>query len=180
MLAAKRLSILVLMLFSVGAARGMAPRPGQHAWLEQLVGDWDIETESFVEGKPVRASSGKESAIMLGGRWLMADGEMQGGSPRILSRTTYGYDPQIKKFTGTFVSSVDSTLWVYSGTLDATGTTLTMEALGPIQKSPGGKLKFHDRITIIDAHHRSVVSEALAENGQWVVFQRSLYTRASR
>jgi hypothetical protein len=91
-----------------------------------------------------------------------------------------GYDPRIQQFTGTFVSSIDSTLWVYSGTLDASGKVLTMEALGPIQKSSDGKLKFHDRIAIVDANHRRVGSEALAENGQWVVFQRSLYTRVGR
>lgn len=59
----------------------MPPPVKEHAWLQQLVGEWESETEVFMEpGKPPMKGKGSEAARMLGGFWLVGEGkgEMMG------------------------------------------------------------------------------------------------------
>ena len=53
------------------------PQPAtEHAWLKNLVGDWDSECEIFMEpGKPPVKAKSTESARMLGGFWVLTDGK---------------------------------------------------------------------------------------------------------
>jgi hypothetical protein len=47
---------------------------------------------------------------------------------------TVGYDPQKKKYVGTWVDSVTPYLWTYEGSLDASGRILTLETEGRIPR----------------------------------------------
>ena len=72
----------------------------EHAWLQQLVGEWTFEVEATMEpGKPPEHFRGTERVRSLGGLWIVAEGEGEmpgGGTARwgVRSdqrrRTTYG------------------------------------------------------------------------------------------
>src|SRR5215213_3602037 len=108
------------------------PRP-EHQWLEKLVGEWTYETVAMMEpGQPPTQLAGSESVRSLGGLWTVAEGqgEMPGGGS-MTSIMTLGYDPQSKRYVGTWIGSVMPYLWIYDGALDPSGRVLTLDANGP-------------------------------------------------
>jgi hypothetical protein len=83
---------------------------------------------------------------------------------------TIGYDPQTKKYVGTWVCSADGHLWKYEGTLDATGKVLTLNTEGPDMSAPGKTAKMKDVIEIKDKDHRVLTSSMQTQDGKWVQF----------
>ena len=95
----------------------------EHQWLQKLVGDWTFETEATMEpGEPPMKSKGTESVRSLGGLWIIAEGQgdMPDGSPATMIMTL-GYDPHTKRYTGTWIGSMMTHLWVYDGTMMPVG-----------------------------------------------------------
>lgn len=144
------------------------PQPlKEHEWLNQFVGEWDIETEVFMEpGKEPLKMKGTESARMLGGFWVVGEnkGEMM-GMP-FTGVMTFGYDPEKKKYVGTWVDSNTSTLWQYLGTVDASGKILTLETEGfcPME----GKIcQFKNTIAFKTKDHRVLTGARLGKDGKW-------------
>ncbi|MGH8728980.1 MAG: DUF1579 domain-containing protein, partial [Burkholderiales bacterium] len=105
----------------------------EHEWLQKLVGEWTYESDcSMGPGKPNEKFKGTESVRSLGGLWILAEGrgEMPGGGAATML-ITLGYDPQRKRYVGTWIGSMMTYLWVYDGGLDAAGKVLTLNAEGP-------------------------------------------------
>lgn len=100
-------------------APNMAPQK-EHEWLQKLVGEWTFEAEaSMGPDKPAEVYRGAETVRPLGGFWTLGEG--QGGMPDGTTGTTFmtlGYDPQKKRFVGTFIGSMMTNLWIYDGELD--------------------------------------------------------------
>jgi hypothetical protein len=90
---------------------------------------------------------------------------------------TLGYDPQTKRFVGTFIGSMMAHLWVYEGTMDASGTVLTLEAEGPDMADPGRHTKYRDIVEFRNNDHRLLSSQILGEDGQWHGFMTAHYRR---
>src|SRR5688572_27193306 len=104
----------------------------EHEWLQKLVGDWTWENEATMgPDQPPMKGAGTESVRALGGLWMMCEGQfnMPDCGP-MTTIMTLGFDPQKKRFVGTFIGSVMTHLWVYEGTLDATGKVLTLDTEG--------------------------------------------------
>lgn len=163
------LAAAVLCASSLIAAEMPAmPKPvAEHEWLKQFVGEWDIETEIFMEpGKPPVKMKGTESAKMLGGFWVVGEnqGEMMGAP--FTGIMTFGFDPQKKKYTGTWVDSNTSALWQYLGTVDASGKVLTLETEGfcPME---GQVCQFKDTIEFKSPDHRVMTGTKLGKDGKW-------------
>ena len=151
----------------------------EHRWLQKLVGEWTHEAEaSMGPGKPPEKCVGTESVRSLGGLWILAEGqgEMPGGG---LATTivTLGYDPQKKRFVGTFVASMMTYLWVYDGELDAAERVLTLNAEGPDFTVEGKMAKYRDVIEFKTDDHRVLTSHALGDDGNWHEFMRADYRR---
>jgi hypothetical protein len=143
------------------------PQPTQeHEWLKKFVGEWDIETEVFVEpGKPPMKMKGTESARMLGGFWVVGEnkGEMMGAP--FTGIMTFGYDLEKKKYVGTWVDSNTSELWKYTGTVDANGIlTLETEGFCPIE---GRVCQFKDTIEFKSPDLRVLTGTRLGKDGKW-------------
>jgi len=157
----------------------MPPPPGEHhKWLDQLVGTWSFESEMGGEGVPPIKWTGTDTVRSLGGRWVIGDlkSEVPGMGP-MNAVLTLGYKPETGKYQGTWVDSVTDQLWVYDGTLDATGKILTLEAEGPNMMDPTkGNTKYRDVIEIKSADHRTLTSSALVD-GKWVQFATANYRR---
>jgi hypothetical protein len=80
----------------------------EHQWLQKLVGEWTYETDcSMVPDQPSEKTKGTEIVRSLGDLWTVAEGqgEMPGGGS-MTTLITLGYDPQTKRYVGTWVGSM--------------------------------------------------------------------------
>jgi hypothetical protein len=153
----------------------------EHQWLQKLVGEWTFEAEATMEpGKPPEKSSGTECVRSLGGLWIVAEwqGDMFGCGPAT-TLMTLGYDPQKKRYVGTWVGSMMTHLWVYDGALDAAERVLTLEAEGPSMSAEGKLAKYKDVIELKSDDYRVLTSQALGDDGKWNQFMTVHYRRRS-
>jgi hypothetical protein len=151
----------------------------EHQWLQKLVGEWTFEGEATMEpGKPPEKYQGTESVRSLGGLWILAEGqgEMPGGGIAT-TLMTLGYDPQKKRYVGTFIASMMTHLWVYDGALDAAGRELALDTEGPNMVAEGEMAKYKDVIEIKSDDHRVLTSHMLGDDGKWHAFMTANYRR---
>ncbi len=156
------------------------PEPqAEHQWLQRLVGEWTYEAEcSMGPDQPPMKNTGREVVRSHGRLWTIGEGagEMPGGGT-CQSIMTLGFDPQLKRFVGTFVASVMTRLWVYHGSLDAAEKVLTLDTEGPSMADDGSLTKYQDIIEFIDDDDRTLSSQLLGPDGQWVPFMKARYRR---
>ena len=154
------------------------PMPqAEHAWLQQLVGDWDTEVECVMApGQPAVKSKGTEHSRMIGGFWAVFEnhGEMMGAP--FTGIMTVGYDPEKKQYQATWVDSMTPILWVYQGEVDASGKALVLHAKGPSCEQPGKTVNYRETTTLVDGDHKVFTSEAEMD-GAWVPCVTVHYTR---
>jgi hypothetical protein len=150
----------------------------EHRWLLKLVGDWTLEAEAGAPGEPPTKSTGTERVRAVGDVWMVAEGEgeMPGGGIGT-SVMTLGYDPQKKRFVGTWIGSMMTHLWLYDGALDAGKKVLTLDSEGPSMKGDGTLAKYQDAIEVKSDDHRVLTSRVLGEDGKWTLFMTAHYRR---
>ena len=157
----------------------MAEPQKEHQWLQRLVGEWTSESEAVcAPGEPPMKFQGSESVRSLGGLWILAEGQGEmpgGGLGKML--LTLGYDPQRKRYVGTWVGSMMTHLWVYDGSMDATGKVLTLETEGPAMTGDGKMAKYKDVIELRSDDHRVLTSHMRADDGTWQQFMTAHYRR---
>jgi hypothetical protein len=172
----RKMAILALVVVLAGGARTWAqdvPKPPEpqkeHQWLKHLEGEWETEAEMVMEpGKPPVKSKGTESVRSLGAFWAVS--EIKGdcmGVP-FTGVMTVGYDPQKKKYVGTWVCSMCDLLWKYEGKVE--GKVLTLDTEGPNLANPGKTCKMRDVIEIKDKDTKVFTSQMQTEDGKWVTF----------
>jgi hypothetical protein len=131
----------------------------EHQWLQQLVGEWTSDADG---------ATGTESVRSVGGVWIVAEGqgEMPGGG-EMTTVMTLGYDPQSRRYVGTFIGSMMTHLWLYDGTLDSAEKVLTLDTEGPSMAGDGRIAKYKDAIQLESHDHRVLTSQMLGEDGKW-------------
>jgi heme-degrading monooxygenase HmoA len=159
----------------VGRKEGPTPQPedqlAQHAWLHQLVGEWEATSEAAAEpgGEPTTWTF-RESTHSLGGLWIVTEGSAEYEGQPFRSRMTLGYDPNRGEFVGTWVDTIQTTMWTYVGQLDAEQHVLTLEAEGPAFDDPQQTTRYRDQIELVGPGHKRMISSAQAPDGSWTVF----------
>jgi hypothetical protein len=151
----------------------------EHAWLQQLLGDWTYEGECYGgPDQPPMKSSGTETVRPLGDFWIVAEGkgEMPGGGEG-KTMMTLGYDVDKKCYQGTWVGSMMPKLWVYECSMDADKRILTLAADGPSMSGDGSMQRYEDIIEIVDKDHRILRARALGSDGKWNQFMQTNYRR---
>jgi len=151
----------------------------EHEWLQQLVGEWTYEGEATMEpGKPPETFKGTESVRSVGGLWVLGEGrgEMPDGG-MATTMLTLGYDPQKRRYVGTWIGSMMAYLWIYDGSMDAAAKVLTLDAEGPGFAPDGALAKYQDVITLESEDHRVLRSRALRDDGTWNEFMTAHYRR---
>src|SRR5262245_639652 len=104
----KKFAILGLGIALLGSyVLAQAPEPRkEHAWLEQLVGEWKFEIEAPLEpGKPPVKISGTERVRSVGGFWVVAESTTQLPDSPFTGVLTIGFDGEKKKYVGTWIDS---------------------------------------------------------------------------
>lgn len=151
----------------------------EHEWLQQLVGDWEAEMEcSMGPDQPPMKNKGTESVRSIGGLWTQGEGTGEGpDGSKMTSLMTLGYDPAKQRFVGTFIASMMTHMWIYEGTLDATGKVLTLDTEGPVFGTEKKMTQYKDIITFIDKNHRTLTSRMLGDDGKWTEIVTAHYRR---
>jgi len=150
----------------------------EHQWLQRLVGEWTVEGEcSMGPDQPSSKITGRETVRSLGGLWTIGEGKGDAPDGSCDSIMTLGYDPQTKRFVGTFIASAMTHLWPYNGSLDAAGKVLTLDSEGPSFAGDGTMLKYQDIIEFLSDDHRTLSSQFLGPDGKWVPFMKAHYRR---
>lgn len=153
------------------------PKPQkEHEWLQQLVGEWETESEILTEpGKPPMKAKGSESARTIGGFWILSEHKGDAFGTPFTGILTLGYDAEKKKYIGTWIDSLMPTLWKYEGIVDAAGKILTLESEGP-GPEPGKLMKFRESVEVKDKDHK-VFTSATQQDGKWLVHLTITYIR---
>lgn len=156
------------------------PKPEkEHEWLQRLVGEWSYEADcSMGPGQPPMKTKGVWRIRPLGDFWIVADGE--GTSPDGATHhsiLTIGFDPQTRRFVGSFIASMMSKFWLYDGALEGDGK-LVLAATGPSFTGEGEAL-YHDIIEISGDGAFRFYSRVQGEDGGWTEFMSADYLRAA-
>lgn len=170
--------LLSVAQFATAQEFEMAKPTEEHQWLKQFTGTWDAKMEATVEpNQPPVECTGKLTSKPLGELWVINEfeNEMQGTAVKGLQ--TLGYDPEKKKFVGTWVDSAMNHIWKYSGTVDKTGKKLTLEAEGPNPMVPGTMSLYRDSYEFKSKDVIIATSSVKIESGEWVEFMRGELTR---
>lgn len=150
----------------------------EHAWLQKLVGEWNYETEPATEGEGAgKVYRGTETVRALGGLWVVAEGQGEtcGGSMETL--VTLGYDPEKSRYVGTWVGSIMTMQWVYTGAVTEDGRALHLDCEGPSFSGDGTIVPYRDIIEFLDDNHRVLRSTVQNPEGGWYEFMTTHYYR---
>lgn len=127
---------------------------------------------------PPEKFEGIESVRSLGGLWVLAEGHSEmPGYGTATTMMTLGYDPQKKRYVGTWIGSMMTYLWVYDGEVDTAEKVLTLNAEGPDMTAEGKIAKYKDVIEFKSDDHRVLTSHVLGDDGQWHKFMTAEYRR---
>jgi hypothetical protein len=158
-----------------------APKPlKEHDWLKQFVGDWESESEAMIGPDQKMKCKGTMKAKMLGGFWMISEtkGDMMGVTVDAIQ--TIGYDPEKKKYVGSWVDSMMNHMWKYEGSVDETGKILTLEAEGPSFTQPGETAKYRDVYEFKGKDQIAVSSSVQTEDGEWTTFMTGTAKRKKK
>jgi hypothetical protein len=160
----------VMILPAVGADLPKPPTPTkEHEWLKQLDGEWETEGEAYTEpGKPPVKTKGTMSVRSLGGFWAVGEMKSECFGVPVTGLITIGYDPQKKKYVGTWVCSMSDWQCSYEGTAEEKVLTLNTE--GPSPADPKKTVKMRDVIEIKDKDTHTLTSAIQGDDGKWATF----------
>ena len=107
-----------------------AGTPGPaHKALDSLVGDWSVDTRCWMApDAPATVNKGTSKVSwILGGRFVQEDfnGEFMGKTFQGIGIT--GYDNMKKKYTGSWIDSMSTGMFISEGTADADGKVFTFQ-----------------------------------------------------
>lgn len=143
----------------------------EHDGLRRFLGEWTVEMDAPPGVEPAAHPPWIETVRSLEGAWIVAEshGSRPGGRPSV-TITTLGLDPARQRYVGTFIGSMMTHMWVYEGTVDASGQVLELETEGPTFDGSGGTAKYRDSYQFVSDDHRILQSKALNGDGEWQEF----------
>ncbi len=144
----------------------------QHKWLQRFVGEWTYTGQCAGEsgGAPM-TFEGVERVRAIGELWIVGEssGQMPGGAPATMILTV-GFDPKKGRFVGSWIGSMMTHMWVYSGELDASERVLTLETEGACMKDPEKVRKYRDITEWVSDDRRAFRAMMLGDDGKWQQF----------
>jgi hypothetical protein len=173
------LALVLLMMAGVRAAdeQPKMPQPQkEHEWLKQLAGEWDLDMTMSEPGKGETKAKGSESTRMVGAFWAVSEVKSRVMDMPFTGSLTIGYGTEKKKYTATWIDSMQDYLWQYEGALDPSGKILTLETTGPCPMQGGKMTRFKEVIEIKDKDHHTFTS-FVDFDGKFVQMMMINYTR---
>jgi hypothetical protein len=145
----------------------------EHRWLQRMVGAWEAQSDGSND------TMWNESVTPIGEVFVRFEGrgDMPDGTPG-MTVMTLGFDPEQNRFTGSFAASMMTHHWVYEGSLDESGTVLTLDTEGPHWET-GEIHRFRDIMEYDGGDRRIFRSEILESDGAWKEIMRTEYVRTN-
>lgn len=141
----------------------------EHAWLHQLAGQWEADTEVWAEpGKPPLKLKSTENTRRIGGFWILSESEVIAPGMPYARALTLGYDPQKKKYVGTWVDANSTHIGTYEGAIDAAGKTLTLEGEMPSPFVPNKSVRVREVIELKSQDQKVATTSLQGEDGNWL------------
>ena len=141
----------------------------EHAFLKKFAGTWSCASDCRMSpDKPPMKTTATSTNRMIGDFWLVNEIVSTGGGAKVTAIQTIGYDEKKKKFVGTWIDSMFNHQWQYEGTLNAEGTTLTMEVEGPNFMTGKGTALFRDIYEFKSDSHIFARSLVKSDDGEWI------------
>lgn len=143
----------------------------EHTWLKQFIGEWETDSEANMgPGQPAMKCKGSLKSRALGEFWIVTDFKAMMMGTEMTGLQQIGYNPQKKKYIGTWIDAMMNHMWVYEGEVDTTGKILTLEAEGPNMLQPGKTAKFRDIYEFASKDEIKITSAMQGEDGKWMTF----------
>lgn len=167
----------------IGVVLAQSPEPGDapakdHEWLKQFVGEWDFQFKMYMQpDQPPAEAAGTDSVRALGQHWIVAEAKTTMMGAPYHGILSLGYDAKKERFNGTWIDSFGGYMWVYKGTLNEAGDTLTLETEGPSLQSPDKTARYREVIQITGKDSRTFNSSYESEDGTWVKIVTIEYRR---
>lgn len=177
----KKLAILGISIVTALLVGGVLAQPSEpvtaqgepardHEWLKQLVGEWDVQFKMYMQpDQPPMEAAGTDSVRTLGDQWIIAETKTTMMGVPYNGILTLGYSPLKEHFIGTWIDSFGGCLWVYKGTLNDAGDTLTLETEGPsLLEGPAKTARYKEVIQITGKDTRTFNSTMETPDGTWM------------
>lgn len=182
------LSISIAIALFVSGVLAQSPEPTKvqdepapardHEWLKQLVGEWDVTFKINMQpDQPPAESAGTDSVRALGDHWVVAETKTTMMGAPYSGILSLGYDPQKKRFHGTWIDSFGGHLWIYKGTLNDAGDTLTLATEGPSMQTPDKTARYKEIIQMTGKDSRTFTSSIETDDGTWMKIVTIEYRR---
>lgn len=163
----------VLAMAATLAAQPGIPATKEHEWLHQLAGQWEADVEVSAEpGKPPLKLKSTEDTRRIGGFWILSASEVPPPGMPFARALTLGWDPQKKKYVGTWVDSFSTYIGRYEGSMDAAGRTLTLEGEMPSPFDPAKSVRVREVIELKSQDQKVVTTSVQGEDGSWFTLVR--------
>ena len=153
LLAAAVAAVLALQL-SAGQAQFGPTKPGaEHKVLEQLTGTWDCKVKLWLDpSKDPMVSDGKVTRkLIMNGLFLEEHVDGKFGGEDFKGLGLLGYDPNKKKYVGSWVDSMGPGMMIMEGTYEE--KTKTMTTFSDEVDPKGKKSKFRSVLKMESADH---------------------------
>ena len=116
--------------FAASAAKAQEPGPqlkDEHKLLQKDVGTWDATVKLWpvANAEPVESKGTEKNELLPGGLWLVTHFEGDFGGMKFVGVGTMGYDPEEKKYVGTWIDNMTPHLMVTKADYDAKTKTFT-------------------------------------------------------
>lgn len=172
-------AFLLSAAFAPLAAYAQVPQDEAHKHLATEVGVWDATVQMWpaADAKPME-SKAVETNEMFGDFWLLSKFETDFGGMKYAGRMQLGYDPQKKKYVGTWIDTMSPYLSTMEGTYDEKTKTSTMLATG-VDAMTGkvSKSKMVTRIENEDSKVFEMFMPVEGKEGEWWKSMEVKYTR---
>ena len=151
------------------------PKPTkEHQWLKQFQGEWETHAQMIAHGEtPAMECESSMKFHSLGDFWVTLETTGQMGGVKVHSIQTLGYDPEKKKYIGTWVDSATPYMFHYEGYVEKSGKRLVLEAEGPSYIEPGKRAKYRDSYEFKTPDLIVGTSAIMDDDGNWVTFVTS-------
>ncbi len=129
-------------------------------------------------GQPPIRSEGRQTVRLLGTRWIVAEGEGTTplGTP-VSSVLLLGFDEVEGRVVGSWIDSMQGTMWRYRGELRASPPRLRLETEGPLMGNPETLARYREEIEFLGQDRRVTRSFILGPDGEWFEYGRAEHRR---
>lgn len=144
--------------------------------LKQFAGTWAAVSKATASDVTHKATM---KSRVVGETWIVNEHSGQFGKTKFEAVQTIGYDSRKKEYTGTWIDSMNSYRWKYSGQFDGSGKKLTLNAKGPDWNDPSKTKDYRDIYEFKTEKEIAGVSQMMNDQGKWETFMTSTITKTS-